>query len=210
LAKVGNSSPKVILDVGCAQGAIGSEFKQNKALTFYGIEPFEDDAKAAENEGYIVFKHTVEAALPIIQPEFDIILAGDVLEHIVNPKEVLGKLLEKLKPDGVILISIPNVANFLVRLGLLFGRFDYTERGILDATHLRFFTRKSFVTLITFENTRIEKLSATPIPVEVIIPLLTRNRAGQMIQSIWHLPAMLFPRFFGYQHLCILKKQDIR
>ena len=67
----------------------------------------------------------------------------DILEHLVRPERLLQDCREVLTPKGAVVISVPNVANIAVRLMLLFGRFDYTERGILDKTHLRFFTRKA-------------------------------------------------------------------
>ena len=69
---------------------------------------------------------------------------GDVLEHLRDPLAVLMEFTESLKDDGVVIISLPNIANIYVRLNLLIGRFDYQDRGILDRTHIRFFTREAF------------------------------------------------------------------
>ena len=72
---------------------------------------------------------------------------GDVLEHLKDPWAILGNIKENLKPDGYVVASIPNIAHGAIRLALLEGRFDYTSLGILDDTHLRFFTRESIFEL---------------------------------------------------------------
>ncbi len=79
---------------------------------------------------------------------FDVIVAADVLEHLRDPLRALVRLRDFLKPDGYFVISIPNVAHGSVRLALLAGHFDYSEIGLLDSTHLRFFTRETFERLL--------------------------------------------------------------
>jgi 2-polyprenyl-3-methyl-5-hydroxy-6-metoxy-1,4-benzoquinol methylase len=79
---------------------------------------------------------------------FDVIVAADVLEHLRDPLRALVRLREFLKPDGYLVISIPNVAHGSVRLALLGGHFDYSNSGLLDSTHLRFFTRETFEKLL--------------------------------------------------------------
>jgi hypothetical protein len=104
------------------------------------------------------------------------------------------------------MISTPNIAHIIIRIKLLFGKFDCTERGILDKTHLRFFTRKTFKNLINNPNIKILQLKASPLPIEIIIPLITKNRIGFVLQVINLIPSFVLPRLFGYQHLCILEK----
>lgn len=85
----------------------------------------------------------LERELPPLDDPFDVIICADVLEHLSDPARVLASLLRYLGRDGLVIVSVPNIAHLWVRLQLLIGRFDYTDRGILDRTHLRFFTRKS-------------------------------------------------------------------
>lgn len=85
------------------------------------------------------------------------ILAADVLEHLVAPEQLLQRLPEVLCPDGRIIVSLPNVAHVSVRLSLVLGRFDYTETGILDRTHLHLYTFQSARRLLEGAGLRIEQ-----------------------------------------------------
>jgi 2-polyprenyl-3-methyl-5-hydroxy-6-metoxy-1,4-benzoquinol methylase len=134
------------------------------------------------------------------------VVAGDVLEHLINPKHILEELFKKLEPSGILIISVPNIANIFVRVNLLFGRFDYTEKGILDKTHLRFFTQKSFKELISIEGAHVEKLTTSTIPIEIIYPVLQKNYFGRKLLQLLHLVTLAFPKMLGYQHLCVLRK----
>ena len=82
-----------------------------------------------------------------IAGEFDCILICDVLEHLTDPWETLRWSRSKLKSDGIVLASLPNIANYKIRLRLLMGEFEYTDFGILDDSHLRFFTHKTAIDL---------------------------------------------------------------
>jgi SAM-dependent methyltransferase len=92
---------------------------------------------------------------------FDAILFADVLEHLVNPWAALRNVQRFLKPDGLTVISIPNIANFGVRANLLKGEFDYQDFGIYDRTHLRFFTRKSADALVQSAGLRVVRRGYT-------------------------------------------------
>jgi len=97
----------------------------------------------------------------IADQSFDCILCLDVLEHLADPWRVLQQLSQKLKPQGVIITSIPNIrhVSILVKLFLL-GRWTYTDSGILDRTHLRFFTKQSVLALLDLPQLRLEKVSS--------------------------------------------------
>lgn len=120
---------------------------------------------------------------------YQVLLFGDTLEHLSDPAALLRRLRPKLTSSGVLVVSLPNVANWTMRLRLLLGRFEYTERGILDRTHLRFFTKRTAIQLLRdagFEVTRVQ--AAVPIP------LLTRPalaRLGYAIGNLW-------PSLFAY------------
>jgi 2-polyprenyl-3-methyl-5-hydroxy-6-metoxy-1,4-benzoquinol methylase len=94
--------------------------------------------------------------IEIKEQKFDVILIGDVLEHMVDPGKVLSELKKFLKPEGKFVISLPNVAHYSVRFGLLKGRWNMTNSGILDKTHLRFFTRVTAIELLTKAGLSIE------------------------------------------------------
>jgi len=98
-------------------------------------------------------------------PHYDVVLFGDTLEHLPDPGAVLARLRPQVKPGGALVVSIPNVANWAIRLSLLVGRFRYTDRGILDRTHLRFFTRRTLIELIEGAGFRVVALEGSvPLP----------------------------------------------
>ena len=130
---------------------------------------------------------------------FDVIVAGDVLEHLPRPEVLLGSLRSLLKPDGVLLLSLPNVANVTVRLGLLFGRFRYAPRGILDRTHLRFFTRAGGRALLEESGYRVLSIEATAMPLELAIPALSRPPLAGVVRAAALAATRLWPTLFGYQ-----------
>jgi len=145
-----------ILDVGCGTGLLGRRLRKERSPLFLaGIEKdFEMAERAREwYDRVIIMDMEGAESLPFERGYFDVIVCGDVLEHLENPLEVLKKLSTYLSEDGFFLISIPNIAFFTIRFSLLFGRFDYQPQGgILDEAHLRFFTRKSFVALLKKAN----------------------------------------------------------
>ena len=85
-----------------------------------------------------------------------------MLEHLTAPDKILKHLVDLQEPGTRLFISVPNVANIWVRVNLLFGKFDYTENGILDRTHLRFFTKITFLELIRSSGLRLVELRFTP------------------------------------------------
>jgi len=139
--------PKIarnILEVGCGDGSFGAYVKKNIPCKYYGIEPDTRFSKqAAERLDYFDNSlFTTESNLPT--NHFDCIVFNDVLEHLAEPQVALLACKAFLKPEGVIVSSIPNMrhAPYLYRLAYL-GEFDYENSGIMDKTHLRFFTKKS-------------------------------------------------------------------
>ena len=98
--------------------------------------------------GVTIHEMTLDQADAATLGTFDCVMFLDVLEHVANPHEVLVDAGRLLKPGGVVIVSVPNVAHWSIRLGLLFGNFDYTEAGIMDATHLRWFTRKTATNML--------------------------------------------------------------
>jgi 2-polyprenyl-3-methyl-5-hydroxy-6-metoxy-1,4-benzoquinol methylase len=83
-----------------------------------------------------------------IQGTFDVIVFGDVLEHLSDPQQVLQDIKPYLNENGILVLSLPNIALWRIRIALLFGKFEYSDRGVLDRTHLRFFTLQSAQALV--------------------------------------------------------------
>ena len=139
-----SENAKKILDVGCAAGFLGYALKIKNNAEVWGVEINEEAGKKALNKiDKVIIKPIEEAIDDLPENYFDTIVCADVLEHLPYPEEVLIKLKNKLKLSGEIIISLPNIMHYSVILSLLDGNFSYTEAGILDKTHLRFFTKKS-------------------------------------------------------------------
>jgi 2-polyprenyl-3-methyl-5-hydroxy-6-metoxy-1,4-benzoquinol methylase len=120
---------------------------------------------------------------------YRVLLFGDTLEHLPDPAAVLRRLGTRLDPGGVVILSIPNIANWAIRLSLLAGRFDYADRGIMDRTHLRFYTRRSLVGMVTEAGFRVERLMAT-----VPVPFVRGPRLGRATHQVGN----ALPGLFGY------------
>jgi 2-polyprenyl-3-methyl-5-hydroxy-6-metoxy-1,4-benzoquinol methylase len=134
-----------VLDLGAADGSVARALKE-RGCVVWGIEFDERAADAASRvcDRVIVANLETPDAFDALDGEtFDIVLALDVLEHLRDPTPVLRRAAAYLTPKGVAVVSIPNVTHGALRVSLLEGRFDYTEQGLLDRTHLRFFDRRS-------------------------------------------------------------------
>lgn len=137
-------SSKKILDVGCAAGFLGHALKIKNNAEVWGVEINKDAAeKALHKIDRVVVKPIEDAINDLPDSYFDTIICADVLEHLPDPESVLNRLKDKLTLKGEIIISLPNIMHYSVILSLLDGNFEYAEAGILDKTHLRFFTKRS-------------------------------------------------------------------
>src|SRR5215475_12056219 len=139
LAWLGEGQGRRVLDVGAADGLLAARLA-TRGWRVTGIESDPALADAATGHCESLVRADLNAGVPELAGPFDAIVYGDVLEHLVDPLGVMVGLNRTLARDGVIVVSIPNVAHLWIRLSLLAGRFEYGARGILDRTHLRFFT----------------------------------------------------------------------
>ena len=141
-----------VLDVGCGTGSVTEIINRDKGNAVFGIEPDPTRAELARSRGIDVFCGTLTEEYFAGKEPFDIVIFADVLEHVADPAELLRLASIGLKSGGIVLVSVPNVAHWTIRLDLLLGRFNYTETGIMDATHLRWFTRKTIQHLLFSEG----------------------------------------------------------
>ncbi|MDA8151235.1 MAG: glycosyltransferase [Acidithiobacillus sp.] len=190
LAKIARRIPhdSTVLDVGCAVGVLGQYLTEQQNCSVDGIEGNVEAAKIARPFYRRIMVTDLESAdlrQLLEEARYDRIVCADVLEHLRDPGQVLQRLKDHLTPDGKILISIPNIGHIGVFLELLSGDFRYREEGLLDRTHLRFFTRRSFLYLLaengfagqivdrTIVDLQHSEFSA--IPMEIISPSLLRE-----------------------------------
>lgn len=182
-----------VLDVGCGGGGLGKLIKKKYKAEVHGIDINPNAADKARTHYDSVTSGNIEQDKIIFEARyFDFIICADVLEHLSDPWGALRKLKNYLKNDGHLAASIPNIRNADVLIQLLDGSFDYQEYGVLDDTHLRFFTYRSSIRL--FERCGFK--------VENIIRKITNADSDQII-DIWkqsrvpHMASMLIKRITG-------------
>lgn len=153
-----------VLDVGCASGYLSREFKM-KGCYVVGIESDEEAAKCASQFCDKIIAGDVEdpATLSLLDGSFDRIVFGDVLEHLRRPDLVLRHVKQYLHPNGQVIASIPNIVCLPIRFMVLLGRFEYKDAGLLDKTHLRFFTLKTAKELFLEQGYRIVRIEYTEL-----------------------------------------------
>jgi len=186
-----------LLDLGAAGGHLGRAVRDRCAF-LAGVEP-DPALPASAREGYDEWRTTDAAAAGTWNRPFDAVVCGDVLEHLARPEELLARIREWLRPGGTLYVSVPNVANVTVRAALLAGRFPYAERGILDRTHLRFYTRRTARELVEGAGFRIRRQAATAMPVELALPALGRPPLSGPSRALASAAARVWPTLFGYQ-----------
>lgn len=205
LSRLGQGRGRRALDAGAAAGFL-SELLTGQGWTVTAVE--RDPAQAARAQGKcqeIVVADLGEAARKLSGP-FDAIVYGDVLEHLADPLSVVTALNHTLAPGGVVIVSVPNVAHLWVRLSLLLGRFDYADRGILDRTHLRFFTRRTFLEFLAQAGLTVEELLATPVPLPLVVP---DRFHGVWLRAVHALSAALarcWKTGLGYQFVAVCRR----
>ncbi len=166
-----------VLDVGCGSGVHGAELTRIHAHKVTGVDLSASSIGKAQQrlEAAHVADVTTPEAYPFVGRQlFDVILFSDMLEHLTDPDDVLRRHLRLLAPGGSVLISIPNVAIWDVRLKLLFGRFHYGDTGTLDRTHMRFFTRNTARQLVHDAQLEIVKMRITPGVARPFVPMVKK------------------------------------
>jgi 2-polyprenyl-3-methyl-5-hydroxy-6-metoxy-1,4-benzoquinol methylase len=159
---------KLVLDVGCGRGALGSALKEERpGIRVYGIEYVPDAAEIAASrlDDVIVADLDAVDALPDRWEPFDAIVCGDVLEHLRDPAHALQLLRDALAPDGVLVASIPNIKHWSVVYPLLVkDRFTYQDAGLLDRTHVHFFTLEEIDAMSTACGLEVASLGTVSQP----------------------------------------------
>jgi len=200
IALVG-SQPSEILDVGCGTGA-NLRLLQEQGHTATGLTLSEAEARIVHGQGLScqVWDITSEE-LPFPPQSFDALIFSHVLEHMAWPDVVLRRYCQLLKPNGKVYIALPNKMHFMQRWESVMGRFRYTEMGIMDRTHLRFFdfvTARQLVETVGLEIERHFGLGQFPLgPLRARLPSF-----GQMVD---HWVSNRYPGVFAF-HLIVVAR----
>ncbi len=139
-------------------------------------------------------------SIPMLPRNFAAVLAADTLEHLSDPGRMLHLIHDALEPGAPLLLSVPNIANVYVRLNLLFGRFPYADRGLLDRTHRVFFTRSLLRRLLAAAGFTVERELVSTIPLPLALPRLPRPLLAAAAAGLAG-PTRLLPKLLGYQLL---------
>lgn len=151
-----------VLDVGCSTGYLG-ELLRRKGCTVVGIEVDQDGVATARSTGAYAEVYELnldDDAVRLPNQQFDVVLCADILEHLRHPDTVLRRLCNLLSDDGCVVVSLPNVAHLSIRVDLLRGKFTYTDTGILDRTHLHFYTYRTAMDLVQNAGLRVDSVLA--------------------------------------------------
>lgn len=184
---------KRVLDVGCSSGYLAEPLAA-RGNTIVGLELDPDAARVAEQFCERVLVGDVETMdLPFEPGSFDVVLGGDVIEHLRDPVAALARLRPLLRPGGRLVVSTPNVANWAIRLSLLAGRWRYTTRGILDRTHTHLFTRATLREAIEAAGYRVERIDfSVPVPGD-----------SDVLDGAAYAVGRLRPGLFAYQFVAV-------
>ena len=186
-----------ILDLGCSAGLL-AERARALGHTVTGVDFIEHPGVRDRVDEF--HRADLERGIPKEAGEdFDLVIAGDVIEHLTDPRAALEHMRQVLRPDGQVLLSVPNVGHWYPRTRVALGRFGYDRRGILDETHLRFFTRRTLVRMVRQAGFDVLEQRATGLPLGAVTPgegggrrALRRVDAGLVAAR---------PTLFGYQHV---------
>ena len=195
-----------ILDVGTSTGYLAQRLTERGAAVV-GIEKDPTAAEQARAFCEEVLSGDLEQMdLSRYADSFDRVLLADVIEHLAQPQTALAKVATCLRPGGQLILCVPNIANIVVRLGLLFGHFTYRERGILDATHLRFFTWSTARELVREAHLRIVSAQTTPLPLPQIVPSTMRRWYLRTAYRLLAWLARAWKTMFAYQFILVAEK----
>jgi SAM-dependent methyltransferase len=188
--------PSRILDLGCSSGLL-AERLEAMGHRVTGVDVTEIAGVTERTSAFV--KSDLNDGIPAeVGTGYDIVLAADVLEHLVNPGALMDQVRGVLAPGGTAMFCVPNIAHWYPRLRSTLGMFDYDQRGILDATHLRFFTRRSVSKLIERHGFTIRRVEPVGLPLDA---LGMDGPKAHALRLVDRLLLDLWPTMFGYQFI---------
>jgi glycosyltransferase involved in cell wall biosynthesis len=199
LEMISRLRPRTVLDIGCGPGFIATKCEE-QGIRVTGVDAFEPLPGMMSRFSLADLERE---PLPEDPSEYDMVLLLDVIEHLQDPEMFLLDLRNRSqgRPQRdkpfTLLLSTPNIAFAAIRLNLLLGRFTYAERGILDITHKRLFTRSSLLRMLRDCGYVVEKVVPAGVPFQAVMP----GRMGRMLGSIAGVMASIWPTMFAFQFI---------
>jgi glycosyltransferase involved in cell wall biosynthesis len=197
-----------VIDIGCGEGYLAAELKKlgDNRITGIDVLPKASETSSLDDYYSADLDNGISSVIRQLQNRrFTRAILLDVLEHLKKPETILDECHEILPPDGQLIISVPNIANIAVRMSLLFGQFNYTERGLLDKTHLRFFTRKTARKMVESRGYEILEEQMTVIPVELVFKMPAKSLLMRSMNAVLRLLTWMGPSLFGYQIMFVAR-----
>jgi glycosyltransferase involved in cell wall biosynthesis/ubiquinone/menaquinone biosynthesis C-methylase UbiE len=201
--------PSKVLDLGCSSGLLAEQVRANgHRVTGVDRQEFPESIDRLDE---FAIGDLEDGIPPQVGSGFDVVLAGDVLEHLRRPELLLEEIKRVMDPGGRLIISVPNFGHWYPRVRTLLGVFDYDQRGILDKTHYRFFTRKSLDRLVRNAGFEVRRRSEVGLPFDV----LSRDggsAATRLVRTLDRVSVSLRPTLFAYQfvlHLELMPAPDL-
>ena len=195
-----------VLDIGCGRALLGRFMQENLGCRVTGVE-IDPKLKeiAKKGIGKVIVGDLEDKKIQKIilrQPKFDVIFASAILEHLKHPQIALKQITKSLKKGGIIIISLPNIAHWSIRKALLFGNFNHTPSGILDKSHLKFFTVRTAINFLEKDcSLKIEAIHYDFPDVPIVSRLIKLSLGPKTQEKIFR----LFPNLFAYQILVVAK-----
>jgi SAM-dependent methyltransferase len=202
LETVGQIRPRRVLDLGCGPGSVARACRELGA-DVVGVDLIEPPPGAV-NE---FFQADLDQdPLPVDPYDFDCVLLLDVIEHLSEPERFLISMRNSSRHPAyearpIFVLSTPNVAFAAIRANLLLGRFTYADRGIMDVTHKRLFTKSSLIAALRDSGYKVHSVRPVPVPFENIVT--GRPRLGRLLTKIASALCRVWPRMFAFQFLAV-------
>jgi len=198
LQMLGSLPRSRILDLGCSGGLFAARAR-SVGHSVTGVDYTEIQGVRERTDQFFVAD--LEEGIPeAVGGRYDVVVAGDVIEHLSRPAATLRQIREVLRPGGQLLLSVPNFGHWYPRTRVATGLFGYDRRGILDNTHLRFFTRSTLRRMVRAAGFDIVEEIATGLPLGAVSDGAPRS-ALSAIRRIDEALVKLRPTLFGYQYI---------
>jgi 2-polyprenyl-3-methyl-5-hydroxy-6-metoxy-1,4-benzoquinol methylase len=190
-----------LLDIGAGSGVIGRQLRERGFQNVDGIE-IDNEAITKISPHY---RKVDKSISNLGGARYSGIFLLDVIEHLSDPLKMLVEASSLLLPNGRIFISVPNITHWSVRLKMLFGYFEYEDRGILDRTHLHFFTKRHLLAMCKeIPATKIIKYAGSVVPLQLLYPSISNYPLFASFTAFREKGVAIWPEAMAFQHFLVL------